>query len=133
MAYTVDITNCNLYLIESELIGGSRNLTRAITERKLQEEADTWFLTWEIDDRLEVTPTEWFFNYRTDAFIADLFRLIQLGIRGELELSGEEAGDLFKLELCDDRINEYSGHVVYNETPCDEHLRKDIYKKLRIF
>jgi len=81
-------------------------------ERLPENASDFWTIT---DG--EVEPVEYEFKWHSD-FEEKLLALSKAGVRGELELMGEE-GEYVKYVLEDGVVKLYDGHVVYPDEPSE--------------
>jgi hypothetical protein len=71
---------------------------------------------WIVEDG-EVKPVEYWFKWYSE-FEEELLALSKAGVRGEIELMGEE-GEYIKYVLADGVVKLYEGRVVYPDEPSE--------------
>ena len=71
---------------------------------------------WIVEDG-EVKPVEYWFKWYSE-FEGELLTLSKAGVRGEIELMGEE-GEYIKYVLADGVVKLYEGRVVYPDEPSE--------------
>lgn len=75
-----------------------------------------WSLTYDQSKEGWVGVDEGYFKWDRESFITDLLRLCQVGVRGTVEMKGEE-NEWIKYEVKDEVVEEYYGEVTYPEKP----------------
>jgi hypothetical protein len=81
-------------------------------ERLPEEVSENWI----VKDG-EVKPVEYWFKWHSE-FEEELLALSKAGVRGEIELMGEE-GEYIKYVLADGVVKLYGGRVVYPDEPSE--------------
>lgn len=112
MGYTVDIIECSL-------------TAKSVEEaKKIIEEFEREGV-FEIDEEGHIRPTDWSFNWSSDEYL--FFAALSRVAEGYIAFRGEN-GEIWKIELKDGEIIDYTAEIVYRKTG-SARIHEDFFKK----
>jgi hypothetical protein len=91
-------------------------------QKELSEEGRWYLGYYQVEDGMLAVEDNCF-KWNDKAFITDLLRLRDLGVRGSLAVNDTES-NLWKYELKDEAVECYEAEIVYHEKP-DEVYRSE--------